>query len=389
MKIVSIIAEYNPFHNGHKYQIDCARKKENADIITVIMSGNCTQRGEPAIADKYKRAEMAIKNGADLVFLLPYPYSSAPASHFAKAGVYIASMVGTTHLCFGIEENKLDTLKEISAFLSSDEYKKALSLCSSKETGLAKTREELIARYLSDAHAEAAKKPNNILAIEYLSAIASIAPNILPIPIKRHLADHGKDGGKDGFSSSSHIRRGMLEESDIASFMPHSAYEILIGSNIADPSLGERAVLSLLRRMEFPDPDIYLECEGGLGSAIVKNARAAKSYDELISLSVSKRHSAARVRRAIIGLLTKTENSLLSAPPSFTCLLGASRCGISYLGSIKKTCSLPILSRPLGVDMANREDRKATLSADELYSLFTRYIEKEGAYRERQPYIER
>lgn len=179
MKTIGIITEYNPFHNGHKYQIQELKKRTNADYVVIAMSGNFVQRGVPALCDKYSRARMALSCGADLVIELPVLWATASAELFAKGGVSLFSRMGVIdYLGFGAETDNLDLLKQIALVLSEEptSYKDALSFYLKKGNNFPTARKlALCELFASDIHLslkdELLNSPNNILAIEYLKAI--------------------------------------------------------------------------------------------------------------------------------------------------------------------------------------------------------------------------
>ena len=181
-EIVAIICEYNPFHNGHKYQVDKIKEMFPDSIVVSIMSGNFTQRGEFALFDKYTRAKAAVICGVDCVIELPYPFCASNAEVFAKAGVYIASKLGATYLCFGIEDGDIKDLTEIADTIDSEEFtKKFEELKQDKSISYPKLR-EIVCRELGK---ELPNSSNKILGVEYIRAIKKYGNSIIPVAIKR------------------------------------------------------------------------------------------------------------------------------------------------------------------------------------------------------------
>ena len=210
MKILAIICELNPFHNGHKYLIEKAKEMTGCGAVLCIMSGNFTQRGDMCIADKYARAKHAIFGGADLVIQLPSPFAVAPAEIFAKGAIKILSAIPeVTTLAFGCESgNKQDFIN--SAKLLIGENEKFKSVLNEKLA----TGESYVKSYSCAFEACAGKKdllskPNNILALEYTKAILRTNANMNILPIKRIGADYNDGELKENFSSASAIRKNL------------------------------------------------------------------------------------------------------------------------------------------------------------------------------------
>lgn len=210
MNVVGVIAEYNPFHNGHKYLIEEAKKKANAEFAVSIMSGNFTQRGETSVIDKFEKAKIAANNGVDLVIELPTIYSISSAENFAEGGVKILENLGiVTHIAFGIEEESLSELKQIAEILENEpeEFSKILQEELKKGCSFPNARENAIIKYTkNEKYGEIISKPNNILAIEYLKALKKLNSKIIPIGIKRKNVGYNDNNIVNNFASSSKIR---------------------------------------------------------------------------------------------------------------------------------------------------------------------------------------
>ncbi len=171
MTVNGIIAEYNPFHNGHLHHINVSKEVTGADYTIVVMSGNFTQRGEPAIIDKFTRAEMALVAGADLVIELPIPYATASAEHFALGGVTLLDKLQVvTHLCFGSEAGAIAPLEEVATLLTDLPAALTAKINDLLKTGLSypSAREEAIRALYGESYSDSLSQPNNILGIEYL-----------------------------------------------------------------------------------------------------------------------------------------------------------------------------------------------------------------------------
>ena len=187
MKVSAIVAEYNPFHNGHKFHIEETKRRTGCDCVVAVMSGNFVQRGEPALFNKWHRAEAAVRSGVDLVIELPAAYSCAGAEFFAKGAVRILNRLGCVdHLSFGAEETSLDTLKNIAGMLAfegkeiSDSIKKYMN----EGISYAAARSKAVAGSGPAGYAEIISKPNNILAVEYLKQLILSGSSIEPLVIE-------------------------------------------------------------------------------------------------------------------------------------------------------------------------------------------------------------
>ncbi len=215
LNVVGIIAEYNPFHNGHKYLIEEAKKKANAEFAVSVMSGNFTQRGETSIVDKFEKAKMAVNNGVDLVIELPTVYSVSSAENFAEGGVRILENLGIiTHIAFGIEEESLTELNSIAEILENEpeEFKRILQEELKIGSSFPTARRNAIVKYTKkEKYGEIISKPNNILAIEYLKALKKLNSKIIPIGIKRKNVDYNDENIVENFASSSKIREIVKE----------------------------------------------------------------------------------------------------------------------------------------------------------------------------------
>lgn len=219
MKIIGIIAEYNPFHNGHAYQITTIRERTGADFVIVAMSGDFVQRGAPAILDKYARAQMALSCGADLVLELPALWATASAEHFAMAGVTLFEKMGLVDgICFGAETDNLPLLTAIADILADEPEAYRTLLASYLKTGAAfpKARASALADFvamhemhLTDDLHEVLSSPNNILAIEYLKALRRRHSSMTPYLIRREGSGY-HDTALAPTASATGIREALL-----------------------------------------------------------------------------------------------------------------------------------------------------------------------------------
>ena len=210
MRATGIIAEYNPMHNGHIRHLEKAREAGKADFVVAVMSGDFTQRGEPAIFDKWVRAEMAVNAGIDLAVELPFVYACGSAEYFAEGGVKVLRSLGVIDsLCFGTEEKDLSKLKELAALFSEepDKYKKALKKHLDLGLSYPKARQLAVNEIMECGNI--LNKPNNILALEYLKALKGM-DDIKPISVYRNKTKHGDSAIDGDEASGSAVRAALL-----------------------------------------------------------------------------------------------------------------------------------------------------------------------------------
>lgn len=224
MKVVGIVAEYNPFHNGHRYHIEEARKCTGADFVVVVMSGDFVQRGEPAVIDKYHRTEMALSQGADLVLELPAAFACASAEYFATGAVSLLHALGCVDtLCFGSECGHLDLLEEIADLFIQEpsEYKEYLKTALKSGYSFPAARDEALKEYFAEDLVKTAQiasvlsAPNNILGIEYIKALKVLGSSIRPVTITRMGQGYHETTFSDSFCSATALRR-LLETPNTA-----------------------------------------------------------------------------------------------------------------------------------------------------------------------------
>lgn len=363
MKIAAIIAEYNPFHYGHRYLIEQARKA-GATHILAVMSGNFTQRGDCAIFSKHTRAKTALENGVDLVLELPTRYALMSAEGFARGAVEIISALGCADmLVFGSESGDLAALKEASGAIEfvahTEEFNTSIRHGKSYPAAL----QAALREYYTEDVSETISDPNNTLAIEYLNALDNIGTSIEPIAVKRLGARHDSDDDGE-FISASSIRKKILTGEDYSQFAP------VVNALSADISRLERAILAALRQMRPEDFDLIYDCAGGLGNRLCKAVRTGKSLGEVYFLTKTKRYTLARIRRAVLCGFLGIDKRSASEKCAFIRVLGMNERGREILTEAK--CELPIDTSLKSLSRISREAaRQAAFEAcaTDLYAL--------------------
>lgn len=359
MKVVAIISEYNPFHLGHKYQVDELRRTLGEDTaIVAIMSGNFTQRAEPAVCDKTIRAKAAVECGVNLVLELPFPFCMSSAEFFAKSGVLIASKIGVVdYLAFGSESGDIGEISDIASTMISDEYKLTLDGLISdneyKEYGYPELCQIALSRVYGKEISRDFFTPNNILGIEYIKAIHEFGAAITPITVKREGSGyHDIINPMAKFQSATAIREELADENLSAlDFVPEKAKEIYLEA-IEDgkmPSNISRLDLSVITsfRLNSPasDKDIH-EAAGGLYNRLCDISAEATSISSLTSMAETKKYTKTRIKRAIWNTYFGVTSSDVRALPSYTQVLAMDSVGRSLLKRIKKMSDFPVITKP-------------------------------------------
>lgn len=392
MHICGIIAEYDPFHTGHAYQIRAVKEQLGTDCgVVCVMSGNWTQRGGPAIVDKHLRARIALMGGADLVLELPLPYAISSAEWFARGGVSTLNAAGiVTHLCFGSECGDIAPLRRAAACLDSDDYRQALRTETDKGLSFPVARQNAAAQIIGSA-AHCLSLPNNNLGVEYLRALAWCGSTIEPVTIRRQGAGHG-EGPRSGYTSASHLRT-LLREKDFdgaASYMINCEAELLYRSQFADFSLAERAMLYRMRQLSPDEWASSPDCGEGLSNRLFQAVHQGTSVEEILTLAKSKRYTHARLRRILLWAYLSMTHSDRPAAPPYLRLLGMNRTGRELLRLIQEKGSLPILTKPAHVRQMSGEAQhlfELEARATDLYALCFPDIRPCGAEWKQSPIV--
>ena len=402
MRTVGIICEYNPFHRGHKHQIDTLRKM-GYDRIVCVMSGNFTQRGELAMFDKYTRAKSAVLGGADIVLELPFPYCSLSAEGFATAGVHILSKIGVDAISFGSECADKDMLNSAAEAIISEEFvNKYTALQRSGAGGSAKCYFEALSSVLAK---DVSLLSNDILAISYIAAIKRLGCRMDIVPIKREgLRYNDLELCNDQLPSASAIRsaigKGLVEES-LSAFVDPSAAEPLtnaIRSGIAPVgtnNIGDR-ILSFFKLLSANEicsratmrsgGETVAEDGCGICERLCKSARANQDFGGFINSAYNAKYTDARINRVMLFALLGVSDSLCHALPSHTTLLASSNGGRELLSSWRKSCEFPIITKP--ADAPEGVLSGIGRAADELYvSAMPQKLDSDYFVKQK-PYIE-
>ena len=330
-KVLGIIAEYNPFHNGHLLHLEKSKKICDAQYSVCVMSGNFVQRGNTSIVNKWIRAEMALKSGVDLVLELPTVYSISSAENF------------------GSENSDINVLNRISSVLHEEpkQYLEFLNSESKKGLSFPKARENAILLYLNDKkYLNILNQPNNTLAIEYLKALKKYKSHISPISVKREKVFYNSNCIVDEYASATAIRNMIINEqfNDIRKVVPASSYNLLMneieeGHLVIDISKFEKEILYAIRRLSADDIKNFPEVTEGLENAIKNASNSCNNLSELINMIKSKRYTHTRIQRILLYILlniTKKDMYLSRKNIPYARILGYSPQGKELISEIYK-----------------------------------------------------
>lgn len=374
MKILGIIAEYNPFHYGHKHHLESSIKKTNADYSIAVISGSFLQRGEPSLVDKWTKAKMAIDNGFDLVIELPFIYSTQSAEYFAYGGVKLLDSLNIIdYISFGSESDDLKELSHIAKILNREpeSYTEFLKDNLSEGLSYSRSRSNAIEQYINSKninnnidYAHILKQSNNILAIEYLKALYKIDSKIKPISIKRIGSDYKDLSISNQFSSATSIRN-LIKKNGIASakeFVPEKTYlalEEYIAKyrNFNYLENYRDIIVYLLRTTSSEKMKTLLNIEEGLENRFIDKAFRYNDLETIIEEVSSKRYPKTRIQRILIHLLHSLySHDFFEAEknyPSYIRVLGLNKNGFKILNKIKSSSDISIINK-----FANYKDLK-------------------------------
>lgn len=343
MKTAAVICEYNPFHNGHKYQIDAARLLLGCDGFIGLISGSFVQRGEFAVFKKEVRARAAISCGIDLVLENPTDCVLRSAEIYADRAVYILNSLGcVNYLVFGAEESDLSKLKKIAEFFAAEPPRFKSALADELKSGapFAAARSAAVLKILGADAAEIISKPNNLLAIEYLKALMRRGSSIEPVLIKRVGAMHDSDKTGGGTASATKLREIIRNGGDISSFVPPAAAEIYRGAAAFNPTAASAAILSAVCLMPKEQLASVPDISEGLENRIKREVMTAETLGTLTDAVKSKRYAYSRIRRALLCAYLGLSKS--AAEPPYVKILDFNDTGRQIISAAKKSSSISL-----------------------------------------------
>jgi predicted nucleotidyltransferase len=370
MKVAAIIAEYNPFHNGHLYQINTVKEKLGADFCLVVMSGDFMQRGIPALIDKYERCKMALSNGADIVFELPVYFALGSAEYFAKGAVSLIDKLGVVDFVhFGSECGDISAMEKCASIIADEpeEYKKWLNIYLKEGNSYPAARHHALKKHALEklgVNESVLSSPNNILGIEYIKALMQRKSNIEPATLTRIGEGYNSGDITDNEFASANGIRNALENGNtklhaLKSHMPQGAYAVLDdyyckGNSFIYPNdFSQILIYKLLQagsdKTAFAG---FYDVGEQLSNTIYNHVMDFTNFNEFAIACKSKNLTYTRVCRSLMHILldmTQNDADILKENDysRYARLLGFSQKGQTLLKSIKANSSIPIITKPV------------------------------------------
>ena len=364
MKTTAIIAEYNPFHNGHRYQIEETRRQTGADYILILMSGDFVQRGAPALCNKYTRTRMALLGGADAVIELPALYALSSAEFFASGAVTLLNQLNTINLLsFGSESGNLPLLQSCAHMLTEENSSLDCKIREYLQQGYSYPVSR--AKALSHENIELLSSPNNILGLEYCKALLASNSSIIPFTLKRKDAGYHEtsfSNSATGYASASAIRNALLKETEAAkklsAYVPSEVYQMFESDQLSVNALSENDFSDLLHYKLLSEQNdgfsFYLDCTSDLSDKICKYIPNFTNFIDFCNLLKSKDLTYTRISRVLMHILLniKTPDYYRSSFKErnlylpYARLLGFRKDSSPLLAAIKKHSNIPLISKP-------------------------------------------
>jgi Predicted nucleotidyltransferase len=339
MRILGIVVEYNPFHNGHIYHIQQAKKLIHPDYTIAVMSSSFVQRGEPAIIDKWTRSHLAVEFGVDLVIELPFVYACQSADYFAKGAMFLLNAIGVTDLCFGSEDGNIETFIDIAKMIDEHHLQYQSLIKEAMNQGF--RYPDACNQALKSLFQKEVKTPNDLLGLSYVKEIYFHHYPIQPHCIKRTNDYHGKK--LHPIASASAIRKAITQKEDISTCLPHNDYyqkDIYLLDDFF-PFLKYQILTST-----SDDLRKYHLVEEGLENKLIKQIIHCHSMEEFIQSLLSKRYTRPRIQRMLIHILMKNtkEDIQKTLELDYVRILAMNSHGKEYLHQIKKECPYTLLT---------------------------------------------
>lgn len=358
MQTVGIVAEYNPFHTGHKYHIAKAKEVSGADFAVIVMSPDFVQRGEPAIFDKYTRTHMALLGGADLVLELPVCYATGSAEYFSEGAAALLDRLGVINsLCFGSETADADAFGKAADILLEEPegYTQHLKEALKHGKTFPQARSIALAAYSSASGYIPIDTPNNILGVEYCKALKKMQSKIRPFPVERKGSAYSSSSLDGAYCSATALRRGIFSQSSekkLLSYIPETSHIPFLNARdmcLAADDLLPHLTWQLLRCTAFED---VLDISSDLSDRIsnLRFACVGKSYAEIVSLLKTKQMTEARIRRALLHLILGITRDTVEAFRThgtvfYARILGFRKTATPLLHELKQKSTLPLITK--------------------------------------------
>ncbi len=390
MKLCGIIAEYNPFHKGHKLQLDSAKEKSGADLCVVVMSGMFTQRGDMAIASKFLRAQIALTQGADIVIELPVCYALQPAEYFALGGVGILDGLGADFISYGTEAVTESQRAVIDEFVKLTDkptrpFEKEIKANLSQGVSYPQARAEAFSKIAKITDISILKSPNAILEIAYRNAINTLGSSIVPLPVPRAGDAYHESCPKSSIASATSIRNLIKENKDFSAFVPKAcstllneyfSENIIPDINMLYPYIVHTAAAEPDKFKHLPDgsPELY--------NRFINAVSKSKSYQELIGNVSTRRFTYARVSRAAIHSILNISDSFVYEMrrrlPLYARVLAIKEEKKDFLGTLTKQSKIPVFTSAAKHPLKTNLQKKMfsyDMAATNLYNLTLKNVD--------------
>lgn len=377
MKACGIVVEYNPFHNGHRYHAEMARKLSGADVVIAVMSGSFLQRGEPAVTDKWSRAEAALKHGVDIVFELPLAWSLQAADYFAAGSVEILQASGCESLCFGTDTRDAFDYQAFGDFVK--DHRQLIDATYQQSADFGKSYPERMRQVLEALYPPLqldTNMPNHILALSYAQENAKYPQPMALFPLKRSGAGYHQLALEKGeIASATAIRQGLRDGADISMFLPEESLRSL------QQAVDWEQLWPLLRyQIISSTPEelakIYQMVEG-LEHRFLSVVKTANSFADFVEQVKSKRYTWTRIQRLCCYVLLQLQEAEIKDQwqQNYLHLLGFTEKGNQYLKERKKSFTLPLYAK-FGRDEAKLFP--TSFRGDEIYRLADKGIPEQN-----------
>lgn len=355
MNICGIVCEYNPFHKGHRYQMEESRRQLGEETVVVgVMSGDYVQRGEEAIFSKFARAEAACRCGMDLVTELPLPWALSSAEGFAAGAVAILDALGCTHLSFGSENGALEDLETLAECLMDPQTLAAVKTRMTAQPNLsfAAARQLVLEEQLGEP-AKLIEKPNNILAVEYLKALYQRGAAMEPLTVKRSGSGHD-EAGEGEIRSASELRQMLRRGEDVSACIPAAAMEVFRRElEQGRAALNRRDMeMAILSRLRMLDEEAFLslpDSGDGVGRRLWKVAKEEPTLDFILAAAKTKRIALSRIRRMCMAAALGINDGQTRGEPPYIRVLAANEKGRAYLRQSGGKTTIPVVTKPAAV----------------------------------------
>ncbi|MFK5927445.1 MAG: nucleotidyltransferase [Desulfuromusa sp.] len=354
MRAVGLITEYNPFHNGHLHHLRESLRVTGADVSVAVMSGHFLQRGEPALVDKWARAEMALVAGVDLIVELPLPWAASSAPDFARGAVQALDVLGVDSLCFGSESGALESLQYCADFLHNHDSIVAQKTSELLRQGVTypQARSQILTELLpGEIDSAVLAEPNNILGIEYLKALIRLKSAIFPATIQRIGAGyHDTKIGLNGIASATGIRNKLAAAEPVDDLLPSAVSQILQQVVAAGGLFSADNYFRLLLAQAFRNSTELVNfwlVENGIENRLLSVAEESSSLEGLLVGLKSRQLTRTRIQRILVSVLLgmdkKVVPQLFLTGPLYLHLLGASEKGRQFLAHSRKQRKIPLI----------------------------------------------